>query len=185
MFRKGKPCCWLISRHQGQIEEITVVIAFNGKLVVIVAQQCRFHLIDELAQMLAVGRHGVALRAELLVIGVCRQQVDVGQVGRIALAEIGDQPPQRGKVGRSRLVANEIICNAPDACGRGPPGHRASPAGPDCRAPAAKAGRLEAVPADGDAGPHPTPSPCTKRDSSRRRPSAGQPYRSSAGRPSR
>ncbi len=74
----------------------------------IVAQQRRLHLVDELAEVLPVGRNGVPFRAELLVVRVGREEVDVSQVGRIVLAQIGDQPPESGKIRGARLVAKEI-----------------------------------------------------------------------------
>ena len=74
----------------------------------VVADQRRLDHVDVLPQVLPVGGDRVALGAELLVVGVGREEVDVGQVRRVALAEVGHQLAQRGKRRRAGLVGDEV-----------------------------------------------------------------------------
>ena len=92
-----------------QVEEITLVVALHRELVVIVADEAGLHDVHVLAQMLAVGGDGVAFGAKLIVARIGGEQVDVGQMGRIAFAQIGDELAQRRKVRRAGLVGDEII----------------------------------------------------------------------------
>ena len=88
-IKEGKQAlCW--TPDHGQIQEVLVAIPLDLELIVVVADQRGFHLLDVAKQVLFVGRSHVALWAELLVVGVGRKQVDVGQVRRIMLAQIRD-----------------------------------------------------------------------------------------------
>ena len=85
-FLRGAP-------DERKIQEILIVVATERKLVVVVADECGLHLLDEKAQVLLVGGDNVALVSKLLVAGVGRKEVDVGEVRRVALAQVGNEPP--------------------------------------------------------------------------------------------
>ena len=88
----------------GQIEEVLVHVAVHGELVIVVADQRRLDHVDIPAEVF-----GVRADAELLLRCVRWKEVDVGHVGRITLAQVGHQAAQDGKMGRARLVDNEVI----------------------------------------------------------------------------
>ena len=75
----------------------------------IVTDEAGLHDVHVLPQMLAVGGDGVAFGAKLIVARIGGEQVDVGQMGRITFAQVGDELAQRREVGRAWLVGDEII----------------------------------------------------------------------------
>ena len=98
-------------------------------MVVVVADQVGLDDLDELLEVLAVGQHGlvagpdagevlgiadlgplrgVGADAELRLVRVGGEEVDVRQVGRVALAEVGDQFAEAGKRACARLVGDEV-----------------------------------------------------------------------------
>ncbi|OQA29478.1 MAG: hypothetical protein BWY57_03315 [Betaproteobacteria bacterium ADurb.Bin341] len=83
--------------HERQIEEIVRIIACIRELVVIVTQQAWPHDLHKLSQMLLIGNNFFSLYAQLLIVGIRGKQINVGEMRRITLAEIGDKPSKRGK----------------------------------------------------------------------------------------
>jgi len=75
---------------------------------VIVADQRGLDGLDVLPQVLAIRGDRIALGSQLLVVGVRGEEVDVGHVPRVALAQVRDQLAQRRKRRRAGLVGDEV-----------------------------------------------------------------------------
>ena len=95
-----------------QIEEVAAGIPVFGELVMVVAHQRRSDDIEVLPEVLPVRRDRVPFGPELLVVGVGREEIDVGQVPRVAPAEVSDQLSQTGKRRCAGLVGNEVAVEA-------------------------------------------------------------------------
>jgi len=89
---------------QGQVEEILPVVAAVGELIVIVTQQGGPDDVHILAQVLHIGGHGFSRHAQLLVVGVGREQIDICQVGGTFFPQMCHQLPQGGKLRGAWLV---------------------------------------------------------------------------------
>ncbi len=75
----------------------------------VVTDKARLHDVHVLPQMLAVGGDRVPFGAELFVVGIGGEQVDVGQVGGITFAQVGDELAQGWKGRGAWLVGDEIV----------------------------------------------------------------------------
>ena len=106
--------------HEREVHEILIAIVVRVEIVMVVADQVRLDDIDVLAQVLPVGLYGAAGGAERDGAGVRGKQVDVGQVGGVALADVVDEscklrkPDGAGLVGDCVGIQGGMVFDAGD-----------------------------------------------------------------------
>ena len=91
-----------------QIEEVLIGVSRLGELVVVVADQGGLDHSEVLAEVFAIGGDRVPLRAKLLVARIGGEQVDVGQVRRITLAQVRHESAQAAEGRGAGLVRDGV-----------------------------------------------------------------------------